>query len=103
MDMHTTSPHTAIDAVALTRQLIDIESITYNEGAAGRFLVDFLSSRGFSVETMPVGHDRESTSEAVRFNVYAGVEGETPDVVFSTHMDTVPPFLPSSEDEEFIY
>jgi acetylornithine deacetylase len=29
--------------------------------------------------------------------------GQTPDVVFSTHMDTVPPFIPSSEDESFIY
>jgi acetylornithine deacetylase len=26
-----------------------------------------------------------------------------PDVVLSTHIDTVPPFYPSSEDEEFIY
>jgi acetylornithine deacetylase len=103
MHTHTTSPHAAIDAVALTRQLIDIESITYNEGAAGRFLVDFLASRGFHVETMPVEHDRESRSTGSRFNVYAGAEGEQPDVVFSTHMDTVPPFIPSSEDEEYIY
>jgi acetylornithine deacetylase len=103
MHTHTTSPHAAIDAVALTRQLIDIESITYNEGAAGRFLVDFLASRGFHVETMPVEHDRESRSTGSRFNVYAGAEGEQPDVVFSTHMDTVPPFISSSEDEEFIY
>ena len=26
-----------------------------------------------------------------------------PRIVFSTHMDTVPPFIESSEDEEFIY
>jgi acetylornithine deacetylase len=35
--------------------------------------------------------------------VYAGAEGETPDVVLSTHMDTVPPFFKSSEDDEYIY
>jgi acetylornithine deacetylase len=103
MSLHKTSPPAALDAVALTRQLIDIESITYNEGAVGSFLVDFLTSRGFQVETMPVGQDRESRNATNRFNVYAGTEGEQPDVVFSTHMDTVPPFIPSSEDEEFIY
>jgi len=35
--------------------------------------------------------------------VYAGVAGERPDLVFSTHMDTVPPYIPFSEDEEFLY
>ena len=103
MDMNKTSPLAALDAVALTRQLIDIESITYNEGAAGNFLVEFLTSRGFHVATMPVEQDSESRREGSRFNVYAGGEGEQPDIVFSTHIDTVPPFIPSSEDEEFIY
>jgi acetylornithine deacetylase len=93
----------ALDPVALTRQLIDIESITYNESAVGQFLADFLRGRGFHVETMPVEHARESRHDGDRINVYAGHEGEQPDVVFSTHMDTVPPFFPSSEDEEFIY
>ena len=103
MDMNKTSPLAALDAVALTRQLIDIESITYNEGAAGNFLVEFLTLRGFHVATMPVEQDSESRREGSRFNVYAGGEGEQPDIVFSTHIDTVPPFIPSSEDEEFIY
>jgi acetylornithine deacetylase len=52
---------------------------------------------------MPVEQHKESRSTSERFNVYASVPGQTPDVVFSTHMDTVPPFIPSSEDEEFIY
>ena len=33
----------------------------------------------------------------------AGRAGETPDLVFSTHMDTVPPYIPFSEDAEFMY
>jgi len=42
--------------------------------------------------------------EAGRFNVYAVPRGEArPAVVFSTHMDTVPPFFPSSEDAKKIY
>jgi acetylornithine deacetylase len=92
-----------LDAVALTRRLVDIESVTYNEGAVGRALVEILAGRSFSVETMPVEQHGESRSKSERFNVYAGTAGESPDVVLSTHMDTVPPFVPSSEDGEFIY
>src|ERR1700736_4330263 len=83
-----------IDPIQLTRRLVDIESITYNEGAVGEYLADVLGSLKFQVETMPV--------EAWRFNVYAA-SCATPDVVLSTHMDTVPPFFGSSEDDEFIY
>jgi len=89
--------------VALTRSLVDIESTTYHEGAVGLFLADFLAGRGFAVETMPVAQPAESKSASQRLNVYAGTAGETPDVVFSTHMDTVPPYLASSEDADFIY
>ncbi|MGA8109149.1 MAG: M20/M25/M40 family metallo-hydrolase [Acidobacteriaceae bacterium] len=93
----------SLDPIQLTRRLVDIESITYNEGAVGSFLAEFLAGRGFAVETMLVEQHGESRSTSERFNVYACAPGQTPDVVFSTHMDTVPPFLPSSEDEEFIY
>lgn len=88
-----------IDPIALTRQLVDIESITENEAAVGHFLADYLRSLEFEVEKMPV--PRAGGGE--RFNVYAGVAGQTPDAVLSTHMDTVPPFIPSSEDDEYIY
>jgi len=92
-----------LDPVQLTRRLVDIESITYNESAVGCFLADFLASRDFAVEKMPVAQSPESLSQSKRFNVYACAPGITPDLVFSTHMDTVPPFIPSSEDEEYIY
>lgn len=95
--------HAELDVVALTRRLIDIESTTYNEGAVGRELEWFLAERGFAVETMPVEQTAESRSTSERLNVYAGTAGETPDVVLSTHMDTVPPFFPSSEDGDYIY
>jgi acetylornithine deacetylase len=93
----------SLDPVQLTRRLVDIESITYNEGAVGAFLAEFLSGRGFAVEKMQVEQPRESRSASERFNVYACAGGQTPDVVFSTHMDTVPPFILSSEDDEFIH
>jgi acetylornithine deacetylase len=92
-----------VDPIQLTRRLVDIESITYNEGAVGAFLAEFLSAEGYAVEKMAVEQHQESRSTAERFNVYACAPGQTPEVVFSTHMDTVPPFLPSREDDEFIY
>jgi acetylornithine deacetylase len=42
-------------------------------------------------------------SAGPRFNVYATAKGVTPEVVFSTHFDTVPPHMELREDEEYIY
>jgi acetylornithine deacetylase len=42
--------------------------------------------------------------EGERFNIFAtSPEQANPEVIFSTHMDTVPPFIPSSEDAGRIY
>lgn len=94
---------TALDPVTFTRQLCEIESITYCEGKVGDFLADFLSSRIWTVEKTPVPQPKENPDGAPRWNVYAGTDGQTPDLVFSTHMDTVPPYIPFSEDDEFMY
>jgi acetylornithine deacetylase len=84
------------DLSALTRRLIDIESTTPNEEAVGEFLFGELRRRGFDARKMHV--------EGERHNVLATWPGHgQPTVVFSTHMDTVPPFIPSSEDETRIY
>src|SRR5664279_2576351 len=91
------------DPILLTRQLVDIESTTYNEGAVATFLAQFLSERKFDVEKTPVSQPAESKYVGERANIYAGRDQETPDIVFSTHIDTVPPFIPSSEDSEYIY
>ena len=99
--------HMAIDPIQLTRQLVDIESTTYNEGVAGAFLHEYLTTQRYTVERMSVAQpDRSSTPGAgsgERFNVYAALPGITPDVVLSTHMDTVPPFFGCTEDDEFLY
>ena len=85
-----------MDPFALTRALIDIESVTGREKAVGEFLFATLSklaaNTGGIVERMEVSPER--------FNVLA-IWG-TPIVTLSTHMDTVPPFFASSEDEEFV-
>jgi acetylornithine deacetylase len=95
-----------MDLFALTRQLVDIESITPNEGAVSEFLCAELTRRGFDACKMPVeASGNESTpKEGTRNNVLATWPGHPrADVVFSTHMDTVPPFIPSSEDGARIY
>jgi len=92
-----------LDPIGLTRQLCEIESTTYHEGAVGDFLGRFLAGRGWEVEKTPVAQPPESASAGPRWNVYAGPVGQTPDLVFSTHLDTVPPYIPFSEDAEFMY
>lgn len=86
-----------LDVYALTRTLIDIESITPNEAAVGTFLSNHLETLAAryhgTVERLHV--------EADRFNIFASF-GD-PVVTLSTHLDTVPPFIPSREDDENIW
>lgn len=87
----------ALDPVALTRRLVDIPSISDNELECGEFLYGFLgalaSAYGGTVTKMEVAENR--------FNVLATF-GD-PVLTFTTHFDTVPPFIASSEDDEWIY
>jgi acetylornithine deacetylase len=85
-----------MDVISLTRQLVDIESISGNEGRVGIFLADHLRQLGYNVQVIQV--------EGKRANLFAtSPQVPNPAIVFSTHMDTVPPFIPSSEDETRIY
>ena len=97
----------AIDAIELTRKLVGIPSTTYHEHDAGLFLEQILIGEGWTVERMPVPKPPAGTPGAEgggeRFNVYAYAAGVTAEIVLSTHMDTVPPYVPLREDEEFLY
>src|SRR5437667_4617187 len=85
-----------MDVVTFTRQLVDIESITGNEAPVCDFLYRELCRLGWQARKMPV--------EGERSNIYATApEESSPALVLSTHMDTVPPFIPSSEDVARIY
>jgi acetylornithine deacetylase len=81
----------------LTRALVDIESITENELRVGTYLHGYLhkmaASTGGVVERMPVAPNR--------FNLFA--HWSEPTVTLSTHIDTVPPFFPSREDDTRIW
>jgi acetylornithine deacetylase len=85
-----------MDVFALTRKLIDIESTTGEEAAVGKALAAELEHLGYEVECMPV--------EAGRFNLWAKQPGHSrPELALSTHMDTVPPHILSSETSDRIY
>jgi acetylornithine deacetylase len=77
----------------LTRTLIDIPSVSGDEAEVGRFLASRLSDSGWRVESQEV--------EPGRANVLATLAPRAR-VVLSTHMDTVPPFIGSSEDATHI-
>lgn len=86
----------ALNVVAFTRKLVDIESITGNEAAVGEVLLTELLGLGYDARKMPV--------EGARFNVIAvPPEQPRPEIFFSTHMDTVPPFFPSREEDDRVY
>jgi acetylornithine deacetylase len=95
-----------VDHVELARQLIDIESTTGMEGDVGAWLASYLRGRGYSVLEQPLEPlgripDPESRIPTPRINVLAAI-GE-PEVVFSTHFDCVPPFIPSRVDGGVLY
>jgi len=93
----------SLDPIQLTRELVAIHSTTYHEGEVGDFLADFLGQRGWAVEKTAVPQPLESGHLEARWNVYAGPLDGAPELVFSTHMDTVPPYIPFSEDADFMY
>ena len=74
-----------MNLLAFARELIDIDSTSGSEQAAGRWLASQLRDHGYQVVEQPVNNGR--------FNVFATLD--PPAVVFSTHFDCVPPFIPS--------
>ena len=83
-----------VDVLRLTRQLIDIPSLSGEEFQVGTSLAELLNRLGYHVDLQDISPERS--------NIIATTEAK-PRIVLSTHMDTVPPFIASSEDDEFIY
>jgi acetylornithine deacetylase len=82
-----------MDVFELTKRLIEIPSVSGDEKEVAEFLADYLERAGFQIEFQE--------AEEGRPNVYAQ-RGE-PQVVLSTHTDTVPPYFGFSQDDEYIY
>jgi acetylornithine deacetylase len=82
-----------MDLFELTKSLVNMASVTGHEKACAEFVKGYLVQQGFEAELMPVSRDRS--------NVFATCG--KPDIVLSTHLDTVPPFFPAHDDAEHIY
>jgi acetylornithine deacetylase len=83
-----------IDIIKLARSLIDIDSTSGQETDACKWLGNWLRDRNYQVVEQPVSTDR--------FNIIATLNS-SPDVVFSTHIDCVPPFFASREENGLLY
>ena len=78
----------------LTCALVDIDSTTGREQEVGAWLSRLLRDRGYRVIEQPVADGR--------FNVFAHLD-VPPQVVFSTHFDCVPPFVPCRRELGMIF
>lgn len=82
-----------MDVLELTRALVALETPTGSEGPATDLLAQTLGHAGYRIVRQPV--------TAGRHNLYA--YREPPSLVFSTHLDTVPPYVPLAEDADTIH
>ena len=85
---------TASDPIQLTTQLMSIESTSGREGDVIAWLDRYLIEHGWRTTRIPVSEGRD--------DLFATVH-EAPLVTLSTHLDTVPPFIPPTRDDKKIY
>jgi len=78
-----------MDPLELTRALVALETPTGSEQPAIDLLEGMLQRVGYHTVRQPVSRGRD--------NLYA--YRESPELVFATHVDTVPPYVPLVEDE----
>jgi len=86
----------------LHKELVEIHSVTDTEKKVVKFLSDYLKSKNFTVELIPVP---AGSSDTKRHNVFAyphGTDGQTR-LLVTSHIDTVPPFLPYKRTAKTIY
>ena len=83
---------------ATLKDWVDVPSVTGAEADYGACLERALVARGFAVERQQLD---VAPGAAPRFNLLA--RAGAPEVVFCTHLDTVPPFFGPSEDASFVH
>uniref|UniRef100_K3WGI3 Amidohydrolase-related domain-containing protein n=1 Tax=Globisporangium ultimum (strain ATCC 200006 / CBS 805.95 / DAOM BR144) TaxID=431595 RepID=K3WGI3_GLOUD len=92
------------DVLELSCGLMNIESTSGNEEAVGKALENWFTSHGWKVELQKVAPQGDAAVKADRYNVYASRTGnKSPSLLFNSHMDTVPPFLPARTDGKTLY
>lgn len=88
------------ELISLHRHLITTESISGNEYDVGKWLSKYLKDDDWTIETQKVNND----SSRLNILAYPG-KVRNPDLLISSHIDTVPPFYPyktHSNDSETI-
>lgn len=88
-----TETHPASDPVDLATRLMAIDSTSGHEGEVINWLDAFLIERGWKTTRIPVAPGRD--------DLFATVV-DAPVVTLSTHLDTVPPFIPPRIHGEFL-
>ncbi|KAI1173649.1 hypothetical protein F4777DRAFT_430692 [Nemania sp. FL0916] len=93
------------DLVSLHKSLVEISSVSYSENAVGTFVVDYLTARGFiaELEFLPPAEGDGPGDGKPRFNVLAWPGPDhhpSPSVLVTSHIDTVPPFIPYSRSND---
>ncbi|KAK2612654.1 hypothetical protein QQS21_001270 [Conoideocrella luteorostrata] len=88
------------ELLSLHKNLVSIPSISGDENAVGKFLVDYLTERGYHADLQFVAPSDSTPKGKERFNVLAwkGKRMATPKVVVSSHIDVVPPHIPYGID-----
>ena len=82
------------DPVQLTLDLMRIDSTSGREGDVISFAESVLAARGWNVRRIPVSAGRDDLLAS---------SGANPRVTFSTHLDTVPPYIAPRLEKEVIH
>jgi acetylornithine deacetylase len=85
---------TACDPIQLTTQLMSIDSTSGREGEVIAWLDRYLTDQGWRTRRIPVSDGRD--------DLFATVH-DAPLVTLSTHLDTVPPFIPPRRNDKAIH
>ncbi|KAJ5736725.1 carboxypeptidase [Penicillium malachiteum] len=92
--------------LSLHRDLIEIPSVSNHEHDIGIFVAEFLEAFDFTVvkqEVPPMKKKQNDDDEPIkpRYNIYAypASLSEQPTILLTSHIDTVPPFIPYSVHE----
>jgi acetylornithine deacetylase len=83
-----------IDPVDLAARLMEIDSTSGREGPVVDWMHGFLAGRDWEVRRIPVSAGRD--------DVFATTSARMPRVILSTHLDTVPPFIPPRLDGDVL-
>ncbi|MFO0723427.1 MAG: M20/M25/M40 family metallo-hydrolase [Myxococcota bacterium] len=92
-----------LDVVELAKELVAIESVTLREGNVVEHLRQRLADRRFKVLTQPI-EGGDSAVKAPRANLLAVDDDLAPiRLVLTTHLDTVPPFIPLRDEGDTLF